>query len=184
MLANFHRLVRVEHEPILIGGLVTMIANAIGLRQQLVNLVPQGRFQPMDINFCFNRGIIENLGPGSFDLLINNQLMPLFTLSDPRTSIHDQNNWLYDWDASHMPPLHTPETPMIYDHLNAFLFDEDINPETPPFYHDFPPPEQIGSNFLDSPVIPLPPIFHPAPALTAIQSEIDMLKDELVIFAD
>ena len=92
ILANFHRLARAVHEPILIGGLVTMIANAIGLRQQLLNLVPQGRFQPMNINFCFNRGIIGNLGPGNFELLINNQLMPLFTLPDPRTSIHDRNN--------------------------------------------------------------------------------------------
>ena len=67
-----------------------------------------------------------------------------------------------------MSPSPTPETPLIYDHLDAFLSDEDIDPETPPFYHDFPPPEQIGSNFPDSPVVSSPPVFHPAPALIAI----------------
>ena len=96
ILANFHRLARAVQEPILIGGLVTMIVNATGLRQQLLDLVPQGRFQPMDINFSFNRGIIGNLCRGSFDLLINNHSMPLFTLLDSRTSICDRNNWLYD----------------------------------------------------------------------------------------
>ena len=135
----------------------------------------------MDINFCFNRGIIGNLGPSNFDLLINNQLMPLFTLPDPRTSVHDLRNWLYDWDTPHMSPPSTLETPFIYGHLDSFLSDEDIEPETPPFYHDFQSPEQIGSNFPNSPVVSLPPVFHPAPALTAIQLEIDMLKDELVI---
>ena len=181
MLSNFHHLARVVHEPTLIGGLVTMIANVIRLRQQLMNLVPQGRFQPMNINLCFDRGIIGNLGPGNFELLIINQLMPLFTLPDPRTNIHDIYNWLYDWGTSHILPSPTPETPLIYDHLDDFLPDEDIDPETPLFYHDFPPPEQIGSNFFDSLVVSPPTVFHPAPALTAIQSEIDLLKDELVI---
>ena len=92
MIENFHRIARTVHEPILIGGLVTMIANAIGLRQPLLHIVPLGRFQPMNIHFCFNRGIIWNLGPGTFELLINNQLMPLFTPHNPRTSIHDRNN--------------------------------------------------------------------------------------------
>ena len=72
MLENFHRLARAVHEPILIGGLVTMIANVIRLRQQLLDLIPRGRFQHMNINFCLNRGIIGNLGLGNLELLINN----------------------------------------------------------------------------------------------------------------
>ena len=72
MIANFDRITLIDHEPILVGGLVTMINNAIGLRQPLLGLHPLGKFQPMNIWFYFNTGIIKNLCPREFELLINN----------------------------------------------------------------------------------------------------------------
>ena len=160
---------------------MTMIENVIDLRQPLLNIAHLGRFQPMNIHFCFNTVIIGNLGPTTFELLINNQLMPLFTLPSPRTSVHDKNNWLYDWGTPHISPSPTPETPMIYDHLDYFLFNEDTDPETPPFYHQFPSPDQVGSNTSVASVASPPPVFHQVPALNAIQSELDLFMDEITI---
>ena len=80
-----------------------------------------------------------------------------------------------------MSPSPTPETPLIYDHLDAFLSDEDTEPETPPSYHDIPSSEHVGSNFPDCPIVSPPPIFHEAPALHTIQLELDLLRDELII---
>lgn len=80
-----------------------MIANAIKLRQPLIRLNPLGGIRPMHIQFYFNTSIIRNLGPDEFELLINNQVMHLFTLPNYMTSIHDKNNWLFDLDG---PPMH------------------------------------------------------------------------------
>ena len=66
MMANFNRISQTNHAPILVGGLVTMIANAIGMRQPLLRLHPLGKFRPMDIRFRFNIGIIRSLAPSEF----------------------------------------------------------------------------------------------------------------------
>ncbi|KAI5411807.1 hypothetical protein KIW84_056759 [Lathyrus oleraceus] len=42
MIANLDRITQDNHGPILVGGLMTMIANAIGLRQSLIRLKPLG----------------------------------------------------------------------------------------------------------------------------------------------
>ena len=134
----------------------------------------------MNIHSCFNRVKIGNLGSGNFELLINNQLIPLFTLPDPRTSVHDRNNWLYDRTEPKIPPP-TLETPQIYDHLDSFLSDEETDPETPPFYHHFLSPDHADSNTFAALIATPPPIFDQAPAINALQPELDFLRDELII---
>ena len=103
--------------------------------------------------------------------------MPLFTLPGPRTSVHDRNNW----GAPYISPPPTLKTPMIYDHLDSFMSDEDTDPETPLFYHHFPSPNQVFSNTSTALDASPSPVFHQAPALHAIQSELDLLRDELII---
>lgn len=71
-----------------------MIPNAIGMRQPLVRLNPYGGIRPMNIYFCFNTDLIGNLSPNEFDLLINQQVVHLFTLPDRITSVHNRNNCL------------------------------------------------------------------------------------------
>ncbi|MCI32795.1 hypothetical protein A2U01_0054009, partial [Trifolium medium] len=67
----------------------------------------------MDITFCFDRGLIGNLGPATFHLLINHAPVHDFTLpNQERTSIHDKKNWLYDLEKQ-----------------------DETDPETPPFYY-------------------------------------------------
>ena len=95
--------------------------------------------------------------------------------------MHDRNNWLYDLVAPYISPPPTPETPMIYDHLDSFLSDEETDPETSPFYHHSPSPDQVGSNTSATPVASPPPVFHQVLALNAIQSDLDLLRDELII---
>lgn len=73
MLENLDRISRETQSTILIGGLVTMIADAIGLRYLLNRIHAFEGIRPMHLNFCFNCGIIVNLGPAKFELLIYNK---------------------------------------------------------------------------------------------------------------
>ncbi|XP_058784007.1 uncharacterized protein LOC131658764 [Vicia villosa] len=123
----------------------------------------------MDIQFCFNRGIIGNLGPDQFELLIDNQVLDHFTLPNPRTSVHNPANWLYfgqiiDRESS-------PKTPQAYEH-----FDDDMHvaesksePDTPPGYYDMNPPE-------DEPV----PEYEPMPEDEPVPEYEPMPEDEPV----
>ena len=98
-----------------------MIADAIGLRYPLARTNPLGGIRPMHIEFCFNRGFLRNLGPNEFELLINNEVVQLFTLPNhERTSVHNQDNWLYNLQGQNEPPS-PPETPQIYDNYDAPL---------------------------------------------------------------
>lgn len=80
MLANLNQVAHDAHGPIMVGGLVTMIADAIGLRYPFARINPLGGILPMNFHFCFNRDIIRNLGPNQFEFLINNEVVQLFTL--------------------------------------------------------------------------------------------------------
>ena len=73
MLANMERIIQTPNAPILLGGLVTMLSNAIGLRRPMLGSAPLYGIKPMDIAFCFNTSMIGNLGPDQFDLLVNHQ---------------------------------------------------------------------------------------------------------------
>ena len=112
-----------------------MIANALGLRQPLLSCHPYGGIRPMDLSFCFNRRLIGNHGPREFELLINNEVVNLFTLPSPRTSVHDKGNWLYNLDDLPSPARST-ET--IQDYEIPEIYEIESDPETPPGYHDFP----------------------------------------------
>lgn len=106
MLANFERIIKTEHASILVGVLVTMIVNAIGLRQPMLGLNPYGGIRPINISFCFNTHIVGNLGPHEFELLINNELVHQFILPNPITSLHNRDNWLFNLNRPPTPPLH------------------------------------------------------------------------------
>lgn len=79
MLANLAKIAQETHGPIIIGDLLTMITDAIGLRYPLNSLHAFGGILPMHLNFCFNRGIIANLGTTEFELLIDNEVVRSFT---------------------------------------------------------------------------------------------------------
>ena len=106
--------------------------------------------------------------------------MPLFTLPNPRTSIHDQNNWLYDWDKPQNSPPSIPETPQIYDHHYSFLSDAETDPETPAFYHHYPSHDHADSNTFAAPISTPPPSIDQAIAITALQSELDCLREDFI----
>src|SRR3954468_23918967 len=138
MLTNFERITQDEVSPIRIGGFVTMIANAIEMRVPLLTLTPYGTHNSMDINYCFNRGIIGNLGPHRFELLIDNKVWYQFTLPNPRTSVHNPANWLYYGQIPEREP--SPETPQAYEHFDEEMPASESEPETPPGYYE-PLPE-------------------------------------------
>jgi hypothetical protein len=122
ILANFDRIIENTNRRICIGGFITLLDKAIGLHTHLDQLVPFGAplssgFRYMDVPFCFDRNLIGNLGPTTFQLLIYHAPVHDFTLPNPkRTNIHDKNNWLYDLEKQ-----------------------DENNPETPPFYYTHGP---------------------------------------------
>lgn len=90
MLANLAKISRETHGPIIIGGLITMIVDVIGLRYPLNHLHAFGGIRPMHLNFCFNRGIISNLRPAEFELLIDHEVVRNFTLPNhEKTNVHN-----------------------------------------------------------------------------------------------
>jgi hypothetical protein len=96
----------------------------------------------MDIEFFFDHRIIGNLGPDTFDYLINNEVVRLFTLPNhERTSVHNRNNWLYDLDEHPIDPHSPPETPPIYEYLDDHISIDEYDPEIPPNYYNLDEPE-------------------------------------------
>ena len=75
MLANMERIIQTPNAPILLGSLVTMISNAIGLRRPMLGSTPLYGIKPMNIEFCFNTSFIGNLGPDQFELLIDHEIV-------------------------------------------------------------------------------------------------------------
>ena len=141
MMERFVHLAKNNRTPIIIGGLVTMIADAIGPLRPLYELVPFGNIRPMDIEFCFNRIIIGNIGTDTFDYLISNEVVRLFTLPNhEKMSVHNRNNWLYDLDEHPIDPPSPPATPPKYECVNDPILKDEFDPETPPNYYNIAEP--------------------------------------------
>ena len=95
MLARLLSIAQAPHGPICVGGLVTMIANALFLRESLSRLTPAADFIPLDLSLCFNVGMIKYLEPNQFQLLIHHESIYHFTLPDiARSNVHDKKNWI------------------------------------------------------------------------------------------
>jgi len=147
MLANFDRLIQDERAPIQIGGLITMIGNAIGLRQPMLDLSPFCGITTMSIPFLFNTMFIANIGSDEFELIIDNQVLCLFTMPDPRTSVHNQRNWLYNLNETPTPAGSTEsiqdyEICDDYEHYVDHISLAESDPQTPSGYYDIDPPPQ------------------------------------------
>ncbi|KAI5437180.1 hypothetical protein KIW84_023340 [Lathyrus oleraceus] len=141
MLANFDHLIQDERAPIQIGGLITMIGNAIGLRQPMLDLSPFCGIAIMSIPFLFNTMFIANLGSEEFELIINNQVLCLFTFPSPSTSVHNRNNWLYNLNETPSPARST-ESIQDYEICDDQIPYAESDPQTPSGYYDIDPPSQ------------------------------------------
>jgi hypothetical protein len=180
MLANFDRLIQDERAPIQIGGLITMIGNAIGLRQPMLDLSPFCGIATMSIPFLFNIMFIANLGPEEFELIINNQVLCLFTLPSPRTSVHNRNNWLYNLNGIPSPARST-ESIQDYEICDDQIPYAESDPQTPSGYYDIdPPPQPVPT---EESAIPDPRHHMPGDnyntIIQALMSEQDTLREEL-----
>src|SRR3954465_5349563 len=134
------------------------------MRVPLLRLTPYGTHTSMGINLCFNRGIIGNLGPNRFELLIDNKVWYQFTLPNPRTSVHNPANWLYYGQIPEREP--SPETPQAYEHFDEEMPASESEPETPPGYYE-PLPE-------DEPI----PDYEPLPEDEPIPENEPLSDDE------
>lgn len=158
MLAHLAKIARETHCPIIIGGLITMIVDAIGLRYTLNHLHTFGGILPMHLNFCFNRGIIANLGPTEFELLIDNEVVRNFTLPNhEKTNIHNRANWFYNLEGQSKSPT-TPYSPQHYENPEAIFPNVDSHASAP---HHVVPPVNFGT------------------AIHDLQYEVDFIKGEV-----
>ncbi|GAU41112.1 hypothetical protein TSUD_398080 [Trifolium subterraneum] len=102
ILTNFNKIVERANHYICIGGFVTLLAKAMGLHNRLNKLKPfrtalTSGPRYLDLTFCFNSSLIDNLGPPPYQLKIHYTPVPNFTLPNPeKTSVRDTNNWLYE----------------------------------------------------------------------------------------
>ena len=176
LIRTFVDLIDTDHAPIRMGGLVTMIANVVGPRQSFKHLNAFTGITCMTIEFCFNTGIIGDLGPTQFTLLINGQVMQLFTLPNPATSVHNKANWLFGLDQQPSPPR-TPETPQDYEVLE----DSEEDPTAPSGYYDMGPPQHDSTAHSVAPdtVMHEAPTIDYAPVIHALQVEHQALRDDL-----
>lgn len=102
-----------------------MIADAISLRYPLNSLHAFGGILPMHLNFCFSRGIIANLEPTEFELLIDNEVVKNFTLPNhEKTNIHNRANWFYNLEGQSESPT-PPYSPQHYENIEAIFLDVD-----------------------------------------------------------
>ena len=62
-LARLPSITQAPHGPICVGGLVTMIADAIFQRERLSRLTPAADHIPLHLSFCFNVGTIRYMEP-------------------------------------------------------------------------------------------------------------------------
>jgi hypothetical protein len=179
MLANLDHLIQDERAPIRIGGLITMIGNAIGLRQPMLDLSPFCGITIMSIPFLFNTMFIANLGSDEFELIINNQVLCLFTMPNPRTSVHNRNNWLYNLNETPSPARST-ESIQDYEICDDQIPYAESDPQTPSGYYDIDPPPQPVQTEESA----IPDLRHHMPgtdyntAMEALMSEQDALREE------
>src|ERR1044072_4264341 len=123
MLARLLSIAQAPHGPICVGGLVTMITNALFLREPLTRLTLTANFILLDLSLCFNIGMIRYLEPNQFQLLIHHEPIYHFTLLDiARSIVHDKKNWIHDLKG-------VAENDME---------EEEDDPLTPPDYYDPP----------------------------------------------
>ncbi|CAJ2667146.1 unnamed protein product [Trifolium pratense] len=149
-----------------IGGFVTIIARALDLYTPLSQITLSVGVELMGIQFCFNNHLIGNLGPDTFQLLVNLEPVHEFTLPYyDKTSVHDKKNWLYNLEGQDETD---PETPPYYHIIN------DPKPPTPLFIYSPAPPSPAQAAASTS----VPPPDYGA-AIADIQYELETLRADL-----
>ncbi|KAK2443544.1 hypothetical protein QL285_014633 [Trifolium repens] len=160
LLANFAKIIEEPTRRINIGGFVIFLGRALDPHTPLSRIVLYGGIQPMDITFCFNNHLIGNLGPNQFQLLINFESVHHFTMpNNDRTSVHDKQNWLYDFEGQDETDPKSP--PLCYYILG-------VAPPT------FP---------ADSTIVPPPQVDHGA-AIATLRTELATLRTDFHNFMD
>lgn len=83
-------------ENIYVGGTVTHIVIALGLRNRVAHLEPLCGYNLIDIEHCLNRGLVKQERSDTFKILVLYEPVHQFTIPNPeRTNIHNRDNWRY-----------------------------------------------------------------------------------------
>lgn len=83
-------------ENIHVGGMITHIAIALGLRNQVRHLEPLCGYNLINIEHCINRGLVRQEGPNTYKILVLREPVHQFNISNPdRTNVHNRDNWRY-----------------------------------------------------------------------------------------
>ena len=105
MLANMQATAKAAKGAIVIGGLITSLALALGLESELANLVPLEDGTPLNLHSCLHQNFVQVKGQTQFYLMIRNELVRSIVLPNKeRIDVRNENKWLFDLEALEAPP--------------------------------------------------------------------------------
>lgn len=114
LLSSLDKIANSTRGYILVGGKITHIALALGLNNQIENLVLIHGHNLIDIEHCLNKSLVRREGSNEFKILIGREVVYHIVIPDPkRMSVHNHENWLYRLeDHGETPtPTETPPSP-------------------------------------------------------------------------
>lgn len=101
MLGKQDKIAKLKGWGIVIGGLITSIALALGLEKQVAQLVHLEGSTSLDLNSCLSKNLVKLTNLNVFCLMINNEVIKTIMLSNSElTNVHANRNWLYPIEAS------------------------------------------------------------------------------------
>lgn len=110
MLAKMQKIATATTGAIAIGGLITSLAIAMGLENEVATLDPIPATTPLDQNSCLAQKLIKYKGQSEYFLMIKSQEIPSIVLPNPdRINVQDERNWLFPMDA----PADTTALPTV-----------------------------------------------------------------------
>lgn len=93
LLSSLNTIANSTREYIHVGEIVTSIALAIGLCDQVIHLTPLRELTLIDVNQWLNKKLVRVKRPNEFELLIHNEVIHYFYLPNrEKTSIHNRDN--------------------------------------------------------------------------------------------
>lgn len=93
LMACLAKIVAQVVENFYVGGMVTHISIALGIRSRVAHLEPLCGYNLINIEHDLNRGLVRQERPNTYKILVLRSPVHQFTIPNPeRTNIHNRDN--------------------------------------------------------------------------------------------